>query len=100
MQPLHVRINRIVDFGTIVSLIGVDTETDKRVTIHIDYRPFTSFWEALREAGFPQPVEYAADQLLLHIEMLPDEGAGQARLVECDRAGVIDDCGSAREVEQ
>ena len=73
MKPLRIHIQRIVDFGTIVSLIGVDIDVDQPITIHVDHRPFASFWEAWREAGFPQPIEYVADRLTLHLEMLPDE---------------------------
>lgn len=51
MQRLRIRIDRIVDFGTIVSLVGVDTETGKPVTIHVDQRPFASLGEAWREVG-------------------------------------------------
>ena len=50
-----------------------DTEADQPVTIHVDHRPFALFWEAWREAGFPQPIEYAADRLMLHLDMLPDD---------------------------
>jgi hypothetical protein len=82
MKRLRIRIERIVDFGTIVSLVGIDTETGQPVTIHVDHRPFASFWEAWREAGCPQPIEYAADQLMLYLEMLPDEAADEVRLVE------------------
>ena len=32
MQPLRIRIDRIVDFGTIVSLVGFDIDTRKPVT--------------------------------------------------------------------
>lgn len=85
MTPLTIRIDRIIDYGTIVSLVGVDSETDKPVTLHIDHRPFASFWEAWREAGFPQPIEYAADRLLLYVDMLPDEDAEEV-LVECASA--------------
>ena len=46
MQPLRIRIDRIVDFGTVVSLVGVDTETAMPVTIHVDHRPFAAFWKA------------------------------------------------------
>jgi hypothetical protein len=92
VKPLRIRINRIIDYGTIVSLVGVDSETDKRVTVHLDHRPFASFWEAWREAGFPQPIEYAADQLLLHLDMLPDEETNEVRLIECasDAANIND----------
>ena len=86
MKPLRIRIDRIVDFGTIVSLIGVDIDNTKPITIHVDHRPFTTFWEAWREAGFPQPIEYAADRLLLSLEMMPVDNDGEVRLVECDGA--------------
>jgi hypothetical protein len=82
MKPIRIRVQRILDYGTIVSLIGVDTEVDQRVTIHVDHRPFASFWEAWGKVGFPQPIEYAADQLMLHLDLLPDEGAGEVRLIE------------------
>lgn len=102
MKPLRIRINRITDYGTIVSLVGSDTETGEPVTIHIDHRPFASFWEAWREAGFPQPIEYAADRLMLYLDMLPDEEADEVRLVECggpEAANTNDDLLAAREIE-
>ena len=83
MRPMWVRIDRIVDFGTIVSLIGTDLDSAKPVTIHVDHRPFTTFWEAWREAGFPQPIEYAADRLLLSLDMMPVDDDGEVRLIEC-----------------
>ena len=88
MQPLRIRIDRIVDFGTVVSLVGVDTETAMPVTIHVDHRPFATFWQAWRDAGFPQPIEYEADRLLLHLDMLPADDADDVRLVESDPGAV------------
>jgi hypothetical protein len=73
MQPLRIRVERVVDFGTIVSLVGVDTETQQRVTVHVDHRPFEAFWQAWREAGFPQPIEYDAERLTLRLDMVPDD---------------------------
>jgi hypothetical protein len=87
MQPLRIRIDRIVDFGTVVSLVGVDTETAMAVTIHVDHRPFASFWEAWRDAGLPQPIEYATDRLMLHLDMLPTADAETAQLIELDGSG-------------
>ena len=87
MQPLRIRIDRIVDFGTVVSLVGIDTETALPVTIHVDHRPFAAFWKAWWEAGFPQPVEYAADRLMLHLDMLPADDAEEVRLIESDGPG-------------
>ena len=80
MRPMRVRIDRIVDFGTIVSLIGADIDSAKPVTIHVDHRPFAAFWEAWREAGFPQPIEYAADRLLLSLDMMPVDDAAEEPL--------------------
>jgi hypothetical protein len=89
MQPLRMRIDRIVDFGTVVSLVGVDTETAMPVTIHIDQRPFAAFWQAWWEAGLPQPVEYEADRLMLRLDMLPTEDGDEVRRVELDGVGGI-----------
>jgi len=87
MQPLRIRIDRIVDFGTVVSLVGVDIETAMPVTIHVDHRPFAAFWQAWRDAGFPQPIEYAADRLMLHLDMLPADDTDEVRLIESDPPG-------------
>jgi hypothetical protein len=87
MQPLRIRIDRIVDFGTVVSLVGIDTETAMPVAIHVDHRPFAAFWKAWWEAALPQPVEYAADRLILHLDMLPADDADEVRLTESDSSG-------------
>jgi hypothetical protein len=84
MQPLRIRIDRVVDFGTVVSLVGVDTKTAMPVTVHVDHRPFVAFWEAWRDAGLPQPIEYAADRLMLHLDMVPADDGDEVRLVELD----------------
>jgi hypothetical protein len=84
MQPLRIRVSRIIDYELIVSLVGIDAETDKPVTLHIDHRPF-SFWEAWHEAGLPQPIEYAADRLTLCLEISPADGSNGAELIELDR---------------
>jgi hypothetical protein len=85
MKSLRIRIDRIVDFGTAVSLIGIDTDTNEPVTIHVDHRPFAVFWQAWWEAGLPQPVEYDADRLVLHLNLLPADDADEVLLVERDQ---------------
>ena len=87
MQPLRIRIDRIIDFGTVVSLVGVDTTSAMPVAIHVDHRPFAAFWQAWWEAGLPQPVEYDADRLMLRLDMLPTDHGDEVRLVELDGAG-------------
>jgi hypothetical protein len=103
MKPLRIRIDRIVDFGTVVSLVGIDTDTAMPVTIHVDHRPFAAFWQAWWEAGLPQPVEYDADRLMLHLDMMPDDDAEAVQLVERDSSGVaavIDDRHPVQELDQ
>jgi hypothetical protein len=103
MQPLRIRIDRIIDFGTVVSLVGIDTETAMPVTIHVDHRPFAAFWQAWRQAGFPQPIEYAADHLMLHLDMPPADDADGVQLVERDSSGVAaanEDRHPVQELEQ
>ena len=79
MQPLRIRITRIVDFGLVVSLVGIDVETGMPVAIHVDHRPFAEIRKALREADLPSPVEYEAERLLLHhLEMRPADARGSA----------------------
>jgi hypothetical protein len=96
MQSLRIRIDRIVDFGTVVSLVGIDTETAMAVTIHVDHRPFASFWQAARDAGLPPPIEYEADRLMLHLDMLPADKAERVQLAEIDGShaarSAIDSC--------
>jgi len=99
MQPLRIRIDRIVDFGTVVSLVGVDTETAMAVTIHVDHRPFASFWEAWRDAGLPQPIEYAADRLMLHLDVVPADGKA-VQLVELDASSAASSSSDRQAVQE
>ena len=73
MKPFRIRVNRLIDFGTIMTLIGIDAETGKPVTIHVDYRPFDVVWAAWRDVGSKQPIEYAADGLTLSLGVAGDD---------------------------
>jgi hypothetical protein len=102
MQSLRLRIDRIVDFGTVVSLVGIDTETTEAVTVHVDQRPFAAFWATWREMGSPPPVEYTAERLILQLDMHPVEGADSVRLIEADGSAATSDdpISSGVEIEQ
>lgn len=67
MTPMNITVSRIVDFGTIVSLVGSDVETGKAVTIHVDHRPFQDFWEAWQASGFEMPITFDAESLTLSL---------------------------------
>jgi len=72
MKPFRIRVNRLIDFGAIVTLIGVDVETSKPVTIHVDYRPIDVVWAAWQDIGSKQPLEYAAEGLTLALGVAAD----------------------------
>jgi hypothetical protein len=72
MKPFRIRVNRLIDFGAIVTLIGVDAESTKPVTIHVDYRPFDVVWAAWQDIGSKQPIEYAAEGLTLALGVAAD----------------------------
>lgn len=83
MKPVRMRIDRIVDFGTVVSLVGVDLETALPVSIHVDYRPFAVFRKTLRhQSRAPSPIEYEADRLALHLNLVPAAEGKAAQLIE------------------
>ena len=100
MQPLRIRIDRIVDQGIIVSLIGFDLETDQPVTVHVDHRPLAAADAPQASIGSPEPIEYVADRLTLHLAMLPAEDADKVLLIEHDSPAAGDQGQVAREVEQ
>jgi hypothetical protein len=76
MKPFSIRVNRIIDAGTIVSLIGVEADTRNPVTVHVDYRPFDVVWAAWRDIGTTQPIEYAAAGLTLSLGLPADRTEG------------------------
>lgn len=75
MQPIKIRVSRIIDFGTIVTIVGDDVDTKKPITVHVDHRPFQSFWEAWQRSGQQQPIEFDAERLTLNLDLAPDDDA-------------------------
>jgi hypothetical protein len=74
MDPIRIRVARIIDFGKMVAVLGVDLETDKVVVIHIDHRPLDTILDSWKAPEFAQPLSFEADQLTLSLEMVPDGG--------------------------
>jgi len=73
MEPIRVRVSRIMDFGTTVSIVGVDLESNKPVVVHVDHRPFQAIRDTWKAAHFPQPIEFDAEFLTLNLEIDIDE---------------------------
>lgn len=72
MQPIRIRIDRVIDFGTIVSLIGIELESAQPVAVHVDRRPFGEFWQPWNDAGFTQPIQYDAEGCTLTLDVAPE----------------------------
>ena len=83
MEPFRIRIERIIDFGPVVSLVGTDLESDVVVSVHIDHRPLPVVENAFRDAGLAPVTEYQADhRLVLDVGPLPAANTNRLQLVQ------------------
>jgi hypothetical protein len=73
MNAIKFKVKRIVDFGTIVSMVGVDITSGLPVVVHVDHRPFETIWNEWEAAGFPEPISFDADNLTLCLSVDGDE---------------------------
>jgi hypothetical protein len=82
MDPIRIRVARIIDFGKVVSVVGVDLQTDKIVLVHIDHRPIQTILDSWKAPEFEQPLAFDADQLTLSLDMTPDQEDGGHRTTQ------------------
>ena len=82
MYAVRMHVDRVIDFGTIVTLVGIDLETEKPVSIHVDLRPLAELDQAalLAEldqatlhAGLQRPSIYDAGGCTLTLTLGPTE---------------------------
>jgi hypothetical protein len=79
MQPLRIRLERIVDLGTIVCFVGVDTDNQQRVTVHVDHRSSKKLPPAWDDGDVPELIEYEAERLTLRLDMVADDDCRPVR---------------------
>jgi hypothetical protein len=77
MEPIRIRVTRIMDFGTIVSIVGTDIVSNKPIMVHVDHRPFQAIWDTWKAANFPQPIAFDAERLTLNLDVELDEFADE-----------------------
>lgn len=41
MQPVRIHVEKVVDFGSVVAIIGIDTEANSAIVVQIDRRPLS-----------------------------------------------------------
>ena len=103
MQPLRIRVERILESATVVSLVGIDRETGMPVTIHVDHRPFSAVRDLLHDPGATL-IEYEADRLMLCLDLVPVCKAGSTGLLErcrsADRANADADLRPVQELDR
>lgn len=75
-MELRMRVQRIIDFGAVVGVIGVDSETAKPVTVYVDQRPFQPLGE-LWQAG-PNVLDANAVTLSLNLKSDDEAESGSA----------------------
>jgi hypothetical protein len=92
MTPLTLELETIVDYGELVSLIGKDQATGRRVAVHLDYRPRLPPAERLALASCREPTRFAAHGLAVGVDFsftsdLSDEPAALPLVPSSDRPG-------------
>jgi hypothetical protein len=73
MHAMRIRVDRVVDFGTSVSLIGIESDTEQPIAVHLDYRPLAACSLAQHEAESSLLIEYDARGLTLTLDLAPTE---------------------------
>jgi hypothetical protein len=92
MVPVRIRVTRIMDFGTIVSIVGLDLETNQTVMVHIDHRPFAQIWQDWKALGFPQPITFDAERLTIKLDPELDDDPGDELPQLATESGSTNDC--------
>ena len=73
MHAMCIRVDRVVDFGTSVSLIGIENDTEQPIAVPLDYMPIAACSLAQHEPESPRPIEYDARGLMLTLDLAPTE---------------------------
>jgi len=69
MDPVRVRVNRIIDFGRTVSIVGIDLTSNEPVMVHVDHRPFDTVFASQTFADQNKPTVFEAGSLTLCIDV-------------------------------
>jgi len=69
MMELRMPVQRVSDFGLLVSVIGTDVETGKPVTVYVDHRPFQPFCQLWQAGGCPAPAVLDADRVTFSLNL-------------------------------
>lgn len=70
MEAVTIVVERIMDFGVTVGIVGIDTASNRRVVVHVDYRPLHAIATQWKAAGLIEPVVFDAP-LTLNLHMVP-----------------------------
>jgi hypothetical protein len=73
MDSIRIRVSQILDFGTIVTVVGTELGSNTPLAIHVDHKPFQTIWELWRLVDLPQPVSFESDGLCLCLDFNPDD---------------------------
>jgi hypothetical protein len=81
VEPVRVRVKRVIDFGSTVSIVGIDLASNEPVMVHIDHRPFEAVFPNEGSRGQSKPISFDADGLTLSLNIGPEEldGDGERR---------------------
>lgn len=72
MEPIRVRVKRIIDFGRTVSIVGTDLASNEPVMVHIEHRSFEAEFAKQPATDCGPPVSFEAEGLMLSLEICPE----------------------------
>ena len=75
MDSIRIRVSQILDFGSIVTVVGTELGSNKPVAVYVDHRPFQTIRDLWRLLDFPQPLSFEAERLTLCLDLNPDDDA-------------------------
>ena len=73
MEPVRLRVKRIIDFGSTVSIVGIDLASNEPVMVHVDHRPFEAVFANEGARGQSKPISFDADGLTLSLDIGPED---------------------------
>ena len=77
MESVRVRVKHIIDFGTTISIVGIDLASNEPVLVHVDHRPFEAVLAIESVRG--QPISFEAEGLMLSLNIAPETSDGGER---------------------
>ena len=69
MFALRIRVSRVIDLGPTVAIVGAELNSNRAVTLSIDYRPVQKLRDGWAAAGLSELVNFSAEDLIMRLDL-------------------------------